>query len=108
MSADERSPEQIRHHYEVEKELASRLRNASREERVELYSKVYEELWKRVPDHPMLTRKVDSVAKAQSIQQQLALLEPYLRPEMVFLEIGPGDCTLSFALCQRVAQVYGV
>jgi hypothetical protein len=63
---DGRSPERIRHHYEVEKELASKLRSASREQRRELYSKVYEELWKRVPDHPMLTRKEDGLAKSKT------------------------------------------
>lgn len=108
MRPDNRSPERIRHHYEVEKELASRLRNASQAERMELYSKVYEELWQKVPDHPMLVRKQGVREKAVRVENQLVLLKQHLKSELVFLEIGPGDCSLSFELCRRVAFVYGV
>jgi SAM-dependent methyltransferase len=31
-----------------------------------------------------------------------------LRPETRFLEIGPGDCSLSVAIAPRVRQVYGL
>jgi hypothetical protein len=49
-----RTPEQIREHYEAEKELANRLRHASREERTHLYAEVYNELYQRVPHHSQL------------------------------------------------------
>ena len=61
MSAEsQRTPEQLRHHYEVERELADRLRSASREERKQLYAGVYDELFRRVPDHPQLTWREDA------------------------------------------------
>ncbi len=50
--SEPRSPEQIREHYEIEKELANRLRKASKPERRALYSALYDELYRRVPLHP--------------------------------------------------------
>ena len=41
---DERPPELLRQHYEVERELADRLRHSTREERRTLYGEVYDEL----------------------------------------------------------------
>ena len=41
-----RSKEQILEHYQVEKELAQKLRRASREQRRGLYTEVYDELLK--------------------------------------------------------------
>ncbi len=49
---DNRPPAMLRQHYEVEKELADRLRHATREERRILYGTVYDELYQRVPHHP--------------------------------------------------------
>ena len=50
-----RSAENIRQHYIIERELADRLRHASREERrAGLYAAVYNELFRRVPDHPLI------------------------------------------------------
>ena len=45
---DARTTERIRAHYEVERELADRLRNAPREERRALYSLVYDELFRTI------------------------------------------------------------
>ena len=58
-SYDPRTMEQRRAHYEVETELAARLRNSSREERRNLYTALYDELYEKVPDHPLLTRPGD-------------------------------------------------
>jgi tetratricopeptide (TPR) repeat protein len=50
---DPRPPEQIREQYDVERELADRLRAASREERKQLYTELYEELFRRIPHHQL-------------------------------------------------------
>lgn len=91
----ERSAQEIREHYTIERELADRLRAADRGERLELYGKVYDELFRRVPRHPQLTRKQDNNARTAAVAERLALLQRFLRPESVFLEIGAGDCALS-------------
>jgi SAM-dependent methyltransferase len=108
MEGDDRTMEQIREHYEIEKELANRLRNASRQERRYLYSSLYDELFKRVPHHPMLTRKYSSKQKELHVSPQMKLIKPFLDKDATFLELGPGDCALSFEVAKFVRQVYAV
>ena len=105
---EKRSYEQLKEHYEIEKELASRLRNSTKEQRRKLYSSVYNELFERVPHHPQLTRKVDAKAAAVAVARQMRLLRRYLRPESTFLELGSGDCSLSFEVAKYVKGVYAV
>jgi hypothetical protein len=82
-----RTMQQLREHYEIEKELASRLRNASREERRVLYSSLYDELFHRVPHHPQLTQKV-------SPDDNVRMLRRF--PDVCFLDIGAfSPCCLS-------------
>jgi SAM-dependent methyltransferase len=103
-----RSPALLRQHYEVERELADRLRTATREQRRELYGPVYDELYKRVPHHPQLARKISPELTREALGPQLRILGPYLHPDTRVLEIGPGDCSLSRAIAPRVRQVYGL
>jgi SAM-dependent methyltransferase len=105
---ERRSPDLLRQHYDVERELADRLRHATREQRRSLYGPVYDELYQRVPHHPQLTRKRSAELTYAGLVPQLRLLRPYLRPDTVLLEIGPGDCALSMALAPQVRQVYGL
>jgi SAM-dependent methyltransferase len=108
VSNDGRTREQIEEHYRIERELADRLRRASREERRKLYAVVYDELLNRVAHHPMLTRKASPEESALAAVRQMNLLRQFLSPDKVFLEVGPGDCALSFAVCPHVKKVYAV
>ena len=49
-----RTIEQLRGHYEIEKELANKLRKSTKEDRKKkkLYSTLYDKLYQRVPSHP--------------------------------------------------------
>jgi hypothetical protein len=58
--------EQLREHYEVERELADRLRRASKEERRALYGVVYAERSARIPHHPLVSAAADPEARARS------------------------------------------
>jgi len=101
--------EQIQHHYGVEVELAGRLRRATKAERLDgLYSSIYAERLERIPAHPLLIRARDPVAQAREAARQLRLLAPFLDPAGVFLEVGPGDCALAFAVASCVKFVYAV
>jgi len=102
---EHRTPAQLRQQYEVEKELADRLRGATREQRRPLYRSVYNELYPRVPHHPQLTRKSSADLTRGALDPQLRLLRPFLRPETTLFEIGPGDCALCVAAAERVRQV---
>jgi SAM-dependent methyltransferase len=102
-----RSPERLKEHYIIEKELASRLRNSNKHERAHLYSDLYDELFRRVPDHPQLTIKADST-KNKKVLPGLNLLRAFLNKESTYLEIGPGDCALAFEVAKIVKKVYAV
>jgi len=108
MGVDERSQERLRHHYEVEKELGDRMRASSREERTELFSRLYDELFERVPDHPRLVRRETPDESRRSVEARMAILAPHLGAEKTLVEIAPGDCRLSYEACQHVKKVIGV
>lgn len=102
---DTRPAELIREHYEIEKELATRLRQSDAGQRKALYGTLYDELLRRVPHHPMLTRKASPEEARSRIDRQLHFLRRFLRPGMTFLEIGCGDCALSMSVCRLAGRV---
>jgi SAM-dependent methyltransferase len=108
MNENGRSLDRLRHHFEVERELAQRLRNSTREQRAELYKTLYDELFKRVPDHPRLTRRETPESVQKAITARMNLLRPLLQNVETFLEFAPGDCRLAFEVAKYVKQVYGV
>jgi SAM-dependent methyltransferase len=88
--------------------LASNLRQAESAARRSLYSRVYNELFTIVKDHPQLTKKISEGDKQQTVAQQMALLNRFLGPDTRFLEIGAGSCHLSQAVSKIVAYTYAV
>ncbi|MCP5559329.1 MAG: class I SAM-dependent methyltransferase [Verrucomicrobiaceae bacterium] len=108
MSTKQRSPERLRHHFEVERELAKRLRASTREERPTLFKTLYDELFERVPDHPRLTRLVSPEESLRKVNGQLRLVQPFLKKDDTFLEFAPGDCRLGFAACKLTQRVIGI
>lgn len=107
MNDSQRTEEQIRRHFEVERELADRLRRSSREERIALYPKLYDELFERIPDHPRLTKQETPETIAQAVANRMRLLDGQLEGIDTFLEIAPGDCRLAFEVCKHVPNVIG-
>ena len=97
-----RNASDLRAHYEVERELAARLGAANRAQRQTLYRDAYNELFQRVGSHPQRHGNPIGVAG------QLRVLERYLHPKSVFVEIGAGDCALALAVAERVSHVYAV
>ncbi len=94
--------EQIRQHYEVEKELAERLRRSDRADRGALYGSIYDELLRRVPHHPYLEHRDQALERRRETSEQMTFLSRFLRPDTVFLEIGAGSCNLSHEVAKRV------
>ena len=99
-----RTVEQLRNHYLVEKALADQLRKSSREERAELFPKLYGEMFARVPDHPRLHRRETEAEWRRSVEARMRILRPCLTPETVFLEIAPGDCRLACEVARQVKR----
>ena len=107
-AAEKRNFQQLKEHYEIERELAGRLRNAPKEERKQLYASLYDELFERVPHHPQLTRKRDSKVSRERVDRQMRFLNNFLSPETIFLEMGTGDCSLALEVARSVRKVYAV
>ncbi len=87
-----------------ETEIAAKLRNASRTERVELYGRLYgayqaafPEIFHEPNDHP-----------AASVNYELAFATRFVSPDTAVAEIGPGRCELATALAARCQSVFGV
>jgi SAM-dependent methyltransferase len=95
-------------HYEVEKELADRLRHSRKEDRAQMYSAVYNELFQRVPLHPQRSRLKDAELIRRRVMDRIPTLAGLLRPDTVFLEVGAGDCQLSLEIARRVKKVYAL
>lgn len=107
-SGDNRTAVQLRHHYDVERELAARLRTASKVERRHLYTSLYNELCRRVPDHPLLSRKLSKGETDRAISAQSKFIEKFIHTGSTYLEVGPGDCSLAIYLANSVRRVYAI
>jgi len=103
-----RTPEQIRHHYEVEKSIATRLKAASRNERKRIYETMYDDLFREVPHHPRLTRREDPAAVARYTKRKLQLLKPFFSKSSVVAEFGSGDGNLAVAASAHFKHVYAI
>jgi SAM-dependent methyltransferase len=108
MNGKHRAMEQLKEHYEIEKALANKLRNASRKERLPLYALLYDELYKSVPLHPQLIGKASPRERQLAVSREMKFIKRFLAKGITFLEFGPGDCALSFEVAKHVKQVYAV
>ena len=101
---DRRTFDRVRYHYEVEQELADRLRHSSKADRVSgLYGEVYRELFARVEDHPQHPKRQSS-SREKEVGLSTSILRPWLKPDTCLLEIGAGDAALSIALAARIRR----
>jgi SAM-dependent methyltransferase len=97
------TPAQVREHYDIERELSDRLRNAgSRDERRRLYGEVYRELHERIAHHPLVMQADDTNAQAAAIAPQVRLLRDFVNRDTMFCEIGAGDAAVARALALTV------
>ncbi len=103
--APERSAAALRWHYDVERDLADRLRNAPAGSRALLYPEVYEELFERVPDHPQTMQANDDARSDERVGHKLALVRRFVDPATTLLEIGAGDGAFAAAIAPFVHRV---
>ncbi len=80
-----RTPAQIAAHYEIEKELANKLRHSTRPERQHLYPSVHDELYRRVPDHPLLLPRTPAET-ARAIRTQVKFVKRFVNRDVTFLD----------------------
>ena len=103
-----RSYDQIKNHYLLEKSIAEKIKSSTREERTKILSTMYDEIFSKVPDHPRLTKRQSDKVSARSIKKKLILVSKYLNSSVQFAEFGPGDCRFAFEIANRVKVAYGV
>lgn len=108
VTGDRRSPSEIREHYDLEVRLAAELVAAPKEARQVLYTKLYDELFSKLPHHPQLTIKGDKGTQDELFRQKYRLVSRYVDADTTFLEIGPGDCSFSIRMAAIVRKVYAV
>jgi SAM-dependent methyltransferase len=97
------SPEQLREHFEIERALAARLRDATdRSERRALYAEVYRERSELIPHHPLVAQAGDASAREIAVAPQVRLLSRFIDRDSSFCELGAGDGAVARALGPRV------
>ncbi len=105
---DPRPIERVRAHYEVERALAARLRDSAPEERQRLYGEVYDELFRRVPDHPQLVNRASMEERGSKARAMVGFLRRLVPGAPVFMELGPGDCLISLEMAAHARQVFAI
>lgn len=106
---NKKESQRIRHEqYKIERELADRLRHASKSERRMLYTSVYNELYQRVPEQSQLVRKRIASSQESLVNYQMLSLHWLLECDTIFLEVGPGDCALSIQVAGLVSKVFAI
>lgn len=102
------SPTLLRERFKVERELSDRLRNAPAAERRGLYSTVYDEFHRQFPYLRYLGETNGSVELPETPSRYFRLMQRFLTPDTVYLEVGPGDCAFAREVAAHVRQVYAV
>lgn len=103
-----RSIQQIKEHYEIEKKLAKILRESNKRDRIMLYTALYDEMYRLVPHHPLLTQKADTQRQCAAVSEKMNFLKTFLKSNLIFLEVGAGDCSLSIEVSKYVKGVYAI
>jgi SAM-dependent methyltransferase len=114
--SETRTLEQLKEHYDIEKELANTLRKSSKDDRQHLYTSLYDELFRRVPHHPLIGQLTSPDIQQRRVSEQIkliaytfqALCGRSLDKRISVLEIGPGDCSLSLEVAKSVNTVYAI
>jgi SAM-dependent methyltransferase len=105
---DERPADQIAEHYRVERMLAARLREASKEERGGLYGQLYDELYRQIPHHPQLAKRDSQEHRRRRTVRHVRFLRSLAPGKPIFLEVGAGDCLLASEFSRYADIVYAV
>ncbi len=97
---------QLKEHYELEKKLANKIRSSPWPERGRAYQDAYNEIYEKIPNHPLMTEVTSGQKQSTSIL--LGIIQRFLIPNSCFLEIGPGNCSLLIKVSELVKKAYGV
>ncbi len=81
----DRSFEQIRNHYEVERAIATRLKKDNKEEGKIIYRTMYDELFEQFPDHPRIKRRENPKIAVIENKRNFKLIRKFINKYIVFI-----------------------
>jgi len=91
--------------YQLEKNLADRLKKADKREREVLYTTVYNKLNWELPELNASQQELDRQEKGKP-SPQLKWLKRLLTDQSTFIDIGAGNCKLALEVTNFAKQVY--
>lgn len=103
-----RNEERLRIHYEVERSIAEKLKHANKEERKAIYHTMYDELFKKIPDHSRLNRRKSPVKSKKAVELNYRFLKKHLKNVNSFMEFAPGDGKLAVKIAEKIPEVFAV
>ncbi|HTE38781.1 MAG TPA: class I SAM-dependent methyltransferase, partial [Reyranella sp.] len=96
----------LKAHYDVERELAQRLRDSHPSDRQNMYEVAYSELFSKLPDHPQ--HKVNPEKRALSTLSQVKFLQTFTTTTSILVEVGCGDAAVTKGIAPYVASAIGI
>ena len=105
---EDRSYASVLRHYEIEKEIAERIKSADKEERKEIYKDMYAELFLKVPDHPRISRRSSKEQTKRAYKVKKRLIGEHLEKDATLAEFAPGDCLFCKKISNHFRYVYAI
>jgi SAM-dependent methyltransferase len=105
---ENRTYEQVLNHYLVEKAIAEKLKSSNREERKLIYATMYDELFKKVPDHSRIIQRENEQQTQIANKEKLCMVHRFLQPSSIFVEFAPGDCRFAMEVAKYVKITYAI
>jgi len=101
-----RSLKEKKEQYILEKNLAEKLRRANQKGRMDMYSKVYDEFYRKYRQPEKSNRRLISCFPNIILLYQLSLIKPFIKPNSRYLEIGAGDCKFAIQMSNYFKNIY--
>ncbi|WP_081702897.1 class I SAM-dependent methyltransferase [Desulfuromonas sp. TF] len=105
---ENRTYDQVRHHYEVEKNIANRIKKSSRSERKSIYMSMYGELFASVSDHPRLIKRSCKEHIDDSNKTKWKFFKKFIRQDSDVVEFASGDCEFCYFIADKCKNIIGV
>lgn len=97
---------EIKNRYILEKSLAEKLRRANQKERMDMYSKVYDDFYQKYKKPEKIYRIPISCFPNIILRYQFSLIKPFIKPSSNYLEIGAGDCKFAVKMSKYFKNIY--
>jgi SAM-dependent methyltransferase len=94
-------------HYKIEKNLAKILKKAPRKKRLTAYTETYDELFRKIPDHPQLTGAEQNIVDKE-YESKKNFISRFFSKDINFIEFGAGDGSFCNFISDKFNHLYSV